>query len=247
MNYWLLTRAVAMLAATAGLPDHGAPAQTATSPEQSRQTAVARIAPSTVQIHVEGTTEAGLPNVPGFDFGDAKASKQAFRSQSTGFVIDAAKGEIITAAYNVQKAETITIILPDGTTRKATVAGVDKDSDVAILRTDPSGLVAVNWSDGVNTGEDCAIYGQAADLGLVASFGTVAGVKLHSEDIRGDFIAVTSPEAMGMAGAPVFDMKAHVIGMAYMRADPDTHRVGLAIVLPVDVLKKSIAAATAGK
>jgi S1-C subfamily serine protease len=246
MNFWFLTRVVAILTASACLSDYGAQAQTAASPEQSRQIAVARITPSTVQIQVEGKAEVGPPSLPGFDFGNDKR-KEIFRSQSTGFVIDAAKGEIITAAYNVQNADTITITLPDGTTRKATVAGVDKDSDVAILRTDPSGLVAVNWSDSVNTGEDCAIYGQAADLGLVASFGMVAGVKLHSEDIKGDFIAVTSPEAMGMAGAPVFDMKAHVIGMAYMRADPDRHRVGLAIVLPVEVLKKSIAAATAGK
>ena len=250
MNNKVLAIAVVLVGAAGLSSGHAVRAQTVVSNEPLRQAAIARVAQSTVRIHAEGLQDAVVPDLPGFDFGPTGTSraKQPFKSDGTGIVVDALKGEIITAGYNVKNAQTVSITLADGTTRKATIVGVDTVEDIAVLHTEPSGLVAVNWSDSPSIGQDCAIYGVAADLGLVATYGEVAGVKLHAEEAPDDVIAVTALELSGMAGAPVFDLRGRVIGMAYARMDNEMNRrPGLGIVLPVTTLLKSVAKLTAGQ
>ncbi|HOV31385.1 MAG TPA: trypsin-like peptidase domain-containing protein, partial [Anaerolineaceae bacterium] len=82
--------------------------------------------PSVVNIQVLGTYNYG------FYVG-------AVSAQGSGFVWDT-QGHIVTNNHVVKNAYNITVTFSDGTTTTAEVVGTDIQSDLAVIKVDPSGL-----------------------------------------------------------------------------------------------------------
>jgi S1-C subfamily serine protease len=83
-------------------------------------------APGVVDITASGihSSSRGIPPTP---------PGQSQVAVGTGFEIDSSR-DILTAAHVVAGASSITAGLDDGSTHKATVLGVDRSTDVAVLR-----------------------------------------------------------------------------------------------------------------
>jgi S1-C subfamily serine protease len=113
----------------------------------------------------------------------AIVSVHSRRSRATGFVWK--PGLVITADETLADEGEVSIKLPDGTARPATVAGRDHTTDVALLRVDTAGLTPMKLSASVPALGALAVV-VAAERGTPTSaLGTVSLVGERWRSLRG--------------------------------------------------------------
>lgn len=134
----------------------------------------------------------------------------------TGVVISA-EGYIVTANHVVADADEIELVFHDRHTAKATVVGLDPGTDIAVLRTDESGLTAAAFgnSDELETGEWVVALGapfgleQTVTAGIVSAKGrSDVGLATFENYIQTD--AAINP---GNSGGPLANLDGEIIGI----------------------------------
>jgi len=149
------------------------------------------------------------------------------RALGSGFIVDP-RGYIITNNHVVDKADKIYVKLasdPDGgpgdNGRPATVVGVDKDTDIAVIKIDtkePLPTVKLGNSDGADVGDWVLAIGSPFGLAKTVSAGIVSA-KNRTLDGDGNssqfqrFIQTDAAINPGNSGGPLVDMAGEVIGM----------------------------------
>lgn len=147
----------------------------------------------------------------------------------TGFVLDA-KGHIVTPQHVVQDRAQIDVILSDGTLSVATVTGICKYSDIAVLTSkEASDIKALTLVDSttVRIGEPVIVIGNPLDLPGTITSGIVSQTNRFVE-IRYDagtrwvanLIQFDAAVNFGNSGSPLLNSKGEVIGMVIGRVDP---------------------------
>lgn len=98
------------------------------------------------------------------------------RLPATG-IVWSADGIILTSHHIVESDDEINIGLPNGETVKATLAGRDPSTDVAVLRVQASGLTPANWTelDAVRVGHLVLALGKPGDQ-IQATLGVVSAL-----------------------------------------------------------------------
>ena len=101
------------------------------------------------------------------------------RRMAASGIVWSADGVIVTAHHVVEKDE-ITVGLPDGSEVKATLAGRDPTTDLAVLKAEAKGLTAPKWADpaGLKVGHLVLATGRPgntvqATLGVISALGDV--------------------------------------------------------------------------
>ena len=162
---------------------------------------MAAIAPSIVLI----TTE----------YADPESSRGAI---GTGVVLDD-QGHVVTNEHVVRDAARIELNFADGSTRLATVVGDDAPfTDIAVLRTDPAGLVPARFgsSDGLRVGDPVLAFGNALGNDASLTRGVISNPKarfINSAGDRQDFIQTDAAVNPGNSGGPLLDRDGAVIGL----------------------------------
>jgi len=150
------------------------------------------------------------------------------RALGSGFIVDP-RGYIITNNHVVDKADKIYVKLasdPDGgpgdNGRPATVVGVDKDTDIAVIKIDtkePLPTIKLGNSDGAEVGDWVLAIGSPFGLAKTVSAGIVSakdreidGGDGHSSQFQ-RFIQTDAAINPGNSGGPLVDMAGEVIGM----------------------------------
>jgi serine protease Do len=150
------------------------------------------------------------------------------RALGSGFIVDP-RGYIITNNHVVDKADRIYVKLasdPDGgpgdNGRPATVIGVDKDTDIAVIKIDtkePLPTIKLGNSDGAEVGDWVLAIGSPFGLAKTVSAGIVSA---KDREIGGEgappsqfqrFIQTDAAINPGNSGGPLVDMAGEVIGM----------------------------------
>ncbi|MBV8462834.1 MAG: PDZ domain-containing protein [Acidimicrobiales bacterium] len=136
-------------------------------------------------------------------------------------VVAEAGGMVATSARGIAGATRITAVEPDGTREAAVVVGVDRTSDLAVVRV-PDDLPAANLDDAaLGTGAATAAVmlrprRHAAPTSLVYA-GTVvaAGTTVPGDSVTATFAstAVRAPLSGSDLGCPLVDRSGHVVGM----------------------------------
>ncbi|NQT51420.1 trypsin-like peptidase domain-containing protein, partial [bacterium] len=133
-----------------------------------------------------------------------------------------AKGRLLTNAHVVRNADRITVRLRDAQkverTFRATVAGLDRQADIALLRIDPGKNTLVTAplgdSEELQRGDWVVAIGNPLDLTGSASAGIVSGlhrvVGAHSLE---DHIQVDAPLNPGNSGGPLLNTRGEVVGI----------------------------------
>ena len=94
----------------------------------------------------------------------------------SGFVVDA-DGYIATSNHVIAGAETVTVILDDGTRLDAEIVGGDKRTDIALLKVEsdePLPTVQFAADDGTRVGDWVVAIGNPFGVGKTATFGIVS-------------------------------------------------------------------------
>jgi serine protease Do len=155
----------------------------------------------------------------------------ARRALGSGFIVDS-RGYIITNYHVVDEADHIYVKLStdpdtDDHGRPATVVGVDKETDIAVIKIDPKGLnlatVKLDNSDGAQVGDWVLAIGSPFGLSQTVSAGIVSAKNRAIEDgpsANGvtsnqfqKFIQTDAAINPGNSGGPLVDMTGAVIGM----------------------------------
>jgi S1-C subfamily serine protease len=123
---------------------------------------------------LEGVVAAVRPSI---------VSVHSRRSRASGFVWKA--GLVVTADEALAEEGDVTIVLADGTTRPATIAGRDHTTDIALLRFDGTGVASAKLSPHVPALGSLAVVVAAQNGSATAALGAVSFSGERWRSLRG--------------------------------------------------------------
>ena len=197
--------------------------------------------PSVVNIQVLGTYNYG------FYVG-------AVSAQGSGFVWDT-QGHIVTNNHVVENAYNITVTFSDGTTTTAEVVGTDAQSDLAVIKVDPTGLtlhpIVLGDSHVVKVG-DLVIaignpYGLAGSMtqGIVSALSrslTVDSANPFSSSAYTipDIIQTDAAVNPGNSGGVLVNTSGQVIGVTSAIQSTTNANAGIAFAIPAHIVERVV-------
>src|SRR5665213_2213569 len=144
-------------------------------------------------------------------------------SLGSGFIIDTS-GIVVTNNHVIDGADEINIIMNDGSKFKAELVGVDKKTDLAVLKFTPNKpLTAVKFgdSDKLRLGEWVIAIGNPFSLGGTVTAGIVSA---RNRDINSgpydSYIQTDAAINRGNSGGPLFNLDGEVIGVNTLIISP---------------------------
>ncbi len=207
---------------------------------------------STTQKEEEGQGMNGLPEgmPPGMPPGMEELFRQ-FRgmpgprsrpgpregnSLGSGFIISA-DGEILTNAHVVDGADEIIVKLADNSEKTAKVIGLDKASDVALLKIDAKGLPVVQVGDSsqLEVGDWVLAIGSPFGLEHTATQGIVSALGRSLPD--GNYVPFIQTDVAvnpGNSGGPLFNTRGEVVGINSQIYSRSGGYMGLSFAIPIN-------------
>jgi serine protease Do len=155
----------------------------------------------------------------------------------SGFIIDP-NGIVLTNAHVVDGASNVNVKLTDKREFTAKVLGVDKTTDIAVLKIDAKNLPAVKTGDPAQTkvGSWVVAIGQPFGFENTVTSGIVsAKSRALPEDSYVRFIQTDAAVNPGNSGGPLFNLKGEVIGINSQIFSRSGGSQGLAFAIPIDV------------
>jgi 2-alkenal reductase len=170
-------------------------------------------------------------------------------SSGSGFVWDA-DGHIVTNFHVVESADKVQVTFSDGTMSIAEVVGEDEDSDLAVIKIDPTGYglvpVQLGSMDDVYVGMRVAAIGNPFGLrgtltsGIVSAIGrSIPAPSLGNYTIP-DSIQTDAAINPGNSGGPLLNERGEVIGVnAQIRSEVRANS-GVGFAVPVSILARVV-------
>ena len=156
-------------------------------------------------------------------------------SLGSGFIIDTS-GIVVTNNHVIADADEINVIMNDGTKIKAELVGVDKKTDLAVLKfKPPRPLIAVKFgdSDKMRLGEWVIAIGNPFSLGGTVTAGIVSA---RNRDIASgpydNYIQTDAAINRGNSGGPLFNLDGEVIGVNTLIISPTGGSIGIGFAVP---------------
>lgn len=207
--------------------------QSSSSP-QSYAVGVKRAMPSVVNVFTDRAIKT-IPNASN-NFG-----KKRLRRVSLGsaVVIDAKGGYLLTNYHVVRQAERILVALDDGRREKATLVGVDQETDLAVLRVDLKSLVPAILadSDNVEVGDVVLAIGNPFGLGQTVTQGVVSAMGRNTIGINQleDYIQTDAAINPGNSGGALIRTDGELIGINTGIYSRSGGFQGIGFAIPINV------------
>ncbi len=167
------------------------------------------------------------------------STTQEFSNNGTGFII-ASDGYIATSNHVIENANEINVTLSDGSKYKAKVVGIDKKSDLAVIKINTEKTLPFakfGDSNKVRIGDWIIIIGNPYGLGGSVSVGIVsARGRSINGDVDRDFIQTDAAINKGNSGGPMFNIKGEVIGINTALFSPSGGNVGIGFASPASIV-----------
>jgi serine protease Do len=189
----------------------------------------------------------------GGDDGDGGAAGER-RALGSGFIVDS-RGYIITNNHVVDKADKIYVKLstdPDGGPgdegRPATVIGVDKDTDIAVIKIDtkePLPTVKLGNSDGAQVGDWVLAIGSPFALSKTVTAGIISAKNRSIDEPSPNGVSQTQFQRFiqtdaainpGNSGGPLVDMAGQVVGMNTAIYTQSMGSQGVGFAMPANII-----------
>lgn len=240
------------VAASSSAPATTASAQPATAAAYPDFTGiVAQYGPAVVNIsvtdNVEKVTDAPAipqldPNNPFYQFFrqfgmPVPHDQMPMHAEGSGFIVSP-DGIILTNAHVVEDASSVTVKLTDRREFKAKVIGVDKPSDVAVLKIDADNLptVTLDPADDVKVGEWVVAIGSPFGFENSVTAGIVsAKSRTLPDESYVPFLQTDVAVNPGNSGGPLFNTKGEVVGINSQIYSRSGGYQGLSFAIPIDV------------
>jgi serine protease Do len=210
----------------------------------SFETLAARVSPSTVQV-----IASGLVVEPEAATSDGLVERR--RSSGSGVILDAA-GYVMTNYHVVQGARRVQVVLagrsdgqsivrPRGKTLEATVAGVDEETDLALLKVSPAATLTalpLGDSDTLRAGQLVFAFGSPLGLDNTVTMGVVSAVGRQLElDDPMVYIQTDAPINPGSSGGPLVNAAGQVVGINTLILSQGGGNEGLGFAAPSNIVR----------
>lgn len=198
-------------------------------------------------------------NFPGWPFGQNQQQSQPKeyrqQAQGSGFVVakEGKKYYAVTNNHVAGNAETIEVVLSDGSTFKAELVGKDERTDLAVItfESDKEIPVAVlGDSDGLKVGDFVFAVGNplgydfSVTSGIVSALGrSAAGTEIADYT---DYIQTDASINQGNSGGPLVNLNGEIIGINTWIASQNGGSIGIGFAIPVNNVKNAIASLISG-
>jgi serine protease Do len=164
----------------------------------------------------------------------APQEQEQQRGVGSGFILSA-DGFIMTNAHVVDGADKIIVTLPDKREFTAKLVGVDKRSDVAVVKVEGKGLPAVKIGDisKLRVGEWVLAIG--SPFGLDNS--VTAGIVSAKQRDTGEFLPFIQTDVAinpGNSGGPLINMRGEVVGINSQIYSRSGGYMGISFSIPID-------------
>lgn len=207
-----------------------------------------KVAPSVVVIEVQRSSGGELEGLPqGLQFFLQPQKPRPSRvetDEGSGFIISP-NGYILTNNHVVENAieDGITVTMKDGKKFKAQLVGLDKGSDIAVLKIDGENLPIADLgdSDAVKVGQFAFAIGAPFDLPYTFTVGVIsakgrnglmpAGQSLPAAE---EFLQTDASINPGNSGGPLCDIDGKVVGINTMISGMNR---GLGFAVPMNLAK----------
>jgi len=181
-----------------------------------------------------GVPIPGLPNSPKQAQPNPGKPQEADRGVGSGFIIDS-NGLILTNAHVVEGANTIYVTLTDKREYKAKLLGMDKRTDVAVVKIDARDLPKLPLGDSsrVRVGEWVLAIGSPFGLENTVTAGIVSAKSRDTGDYL-PFIQTDVAVNPGNSGGPLLNTAGQVIGINSQIFSRSGGYMGISFAIPID-------------
>src|SRR5437867_4055998 len=174
-------------------------------------------------------------------FGEGPERPQQQRSLGSGVIIDAS-GIALTNAHVVERATDIEVVTAEGKKHRAKLVGLDKRTDLAVLRLQGGGpypAAVLGDSDRVKVGDWVLAIGspfglqQTVTAGIISAKGRSIGQGPFDDFLQTD--AAINP---GNSGGPLVNMSGEVVGINSAILSRSGGNVGIGFSIPSNMAKR---------
>ncbi|MFK2903253.1 trypsin-like peptidase domain-containing protein [Dyella ginsengisoli] len=220
----------------------------AAGPTLSYADAVARAAPSVVNIYANKTvTEQALrmytdPLMQRLFGGMPAGPAYKRREQSLGSgVIVNADGYVLTNNHVIANADDIQVLLYDGRVAQAKIVGADQETDLAVLKIDANNLPVAHFQPhaSVRPGDVVLAIGNPFGLNQTVTMGIVSAIgRQLSSSSPEDFIQTDAAINLGNSGGALIDARGNLVGINTLLIGKAANAEGIGFAIPMDSAKK---------
>lgn len=209
----------------------------------SLQELAGRVRPSVVQIFSTGYASAGDD-----DSGGKTAGLLSTQTSTGSGVIMTGDGYIVTNNHVVEGARKIEVKLPAqsdaarmrGVTLPGQVVGVDRQTDLAVIKIDKTGLPALELGDSnlLRQGQLVMAFGNPFGLEGSVSMGIISstGRQIKTDDPLA-YIQTDAPINPGNSGGPLVDTSGRVMGINAMIFTQSGGSEGIGFAIPSNTVR----------
>jgi len=168
---------------------------------------------------------------------------QIERGMGSGVIVSA-DGTILTNAHVVDEAEKITVMLNDNKAFEAKLVGIDKPSDLAVLKIEAQNLpfLMLGNSDSVRVGDIVLAIGnplgigQSVTAGIISAKGRRTGLSDGSFE---DFLQTDAPINRGNSGGALVNLNGELIGInsQILSGGASGGNIGIGFSIPSNMAK----------
>lgn len=206
-------------------------------------TVAERVSPSVVSIRVEARVDraermqqlpfGAFPGMPG-----AGGDEQIVQGGGSGFVI-AEDGAIVTNRHVVESATRIRVRLQDGRELPGQVVGIDRATDLAVLRVPATGLRPLRFADmdDQRVGQWVVAIGSPFGLDMTVTAGVLSATGrggLGMNEIE-DYVQTDASINPGNSGGPLVNLDGEVVGVNSMIIGRGQ---GIGFAIPADMAQR---------
>ena len=162
-------------------------------------------------------------------------SQEQQKGTGSGFIIET-NGYILTNAHVVEGATTIYVTLTDKREFKAKLIGVDKRTDIALVKIEANNLpkLTLGESSRVRVGEWVLAIGSPFGLENTVTAGIVSAKGRETNDTITPFIQTDVAINPGNSGGPLINTKGEVIGINSQIYSRSGGYMGISFAIPID-------------
>ncbi|MET0210382.1 MAG: trypsin-like peptidase domain-containing protein, partial [Burkholderiaceae bacterium] len=178
----------------------------------------------------------GMPGAPGAD-GNGNGGSRQVRGQGSGFIVSN-DGIVMTNAHVVQDAQEVVVKLTDRREFRAKVLGVDKSTDIAVLKIEAKNLpvLPVGSTKQLKAGEWVLAIGSPFGFENTVTAGVVSAKgRSLPDDGYVPFIQTDVAVNPGNSGGPLFNTRGEVVGINSQIYSRSGGYQGVSFAIPIEV------------
>jgi len=227
--------------------------QQAIAVQRAFRKVVKLLKPAVVNIYTETVVKQTFFNDPFFRFfghdffdeffGTPQERESILRALGSGFIIDK-DGYILSNLHVVENADKIKVKLYNGKEYKAKIVGIDKKTDLALLKIktkDKLFAAPIGDSDSIEIGDWVIAIGNPFGLSHTFTIGIVSakgrsGIMSDTSKYE-NFIQTDAAINRGNSGGPLVNIKGEVIGINTAIYSPSGGNIGIGFAIPINMAK----------